>query len=92
VRRAAEKGIDISGLKVTDVTEVPGKGIVGNVNGSFVAVGNPELMKEFSCDCKEAYEISESDLHTAVCVSVGKEGLASVCVVDEVREDAVRSD
>ena len=91
VRRAAERGIDISKLKVTDVTEVPGKGIVGYVDGNFVAVGNLELMKEFGCDCKEAFAITENDTHTAVCVSVGKEGLASVCVVDEVREDALRA-
>ncbi|MCW4009066.1 MAG: cation-translocating P-type ATPase [Candidatus Bathyarchaeota archaeon] len=91
VRRAAEKGIDISKFAVTDVTEVPGKGIVGYVDGNFVAVGNPELMREFGCNCKEAYQISESDTHTAVCISVGKEGLASVCVVDEVREDAVHA-
>jgi Cd2+/Zn2+-exporting ATPase len=91
VRRAAERGIDLSKLKVTDVTEVPGKGIIGYVDGNFVAVGNVELMKDFGCDCKQAYEISESDTHTAVCVSVGKEGLASVCVVDEVREDALRA-
>jgi Cd2+/Zn2+-exporting ATPase len=91
VRRAAEAGIDLTKLKVTDVTEVPGKGIIGYVDGNFVAVGNPELMQEFGCDCKQAYEISESDTHTAVCVSVGKAGLASVCVVDEVREDALRA-
>jgi Cd2+/Zn2+-exporting ATPase len=91
VRKAVEKGVDISKLKVTDVTEVPGKGIVGYVNGNFVAVGNPELMKEFGCDCKLAYEISEGDTHTAVCVSVGKAGLASVCVIDEVREDAQKA-
>jgi Cd2+/Zn2+-exporting ATPase len=91
VRRAAEEGIDISKLKVADVTEVPGKGMVGNVNGNFVAVGNLELMKEFGCDCKEAFEITQNDTHTAICVSVGKEGLASVCVVDEVREDAVNA-
>jgi Cd2+/Zn2+-exporting ATPase len=91
VRRAAERGIDLSKLKVTDVTEVPGKGIIGYVDGNFVAVGNVELMKDLGCDCKQAYEISESDTHTAVCVSVGKEGLASVCVVDEVREDALRA-
>ncbi len=89
VRRATERGIDLSKLKVTDVTEVAGKGIVGNVNGNFVAVGNLELMNEFGCDCKEAFEITENDTHTAVCVSVGKEGLASVCVVDQVREDAL---
>jgi Cd2+/Zn2+-exporting ATPase len=91
VRRAAEAGIDLTKLKVTDVMEVPGKGIIGYVDGNFVAVGNPELMEEFGCDCKQAYEISESDIHTAVCVSVGKAGMASVCVVDEVREDALRA-
>jgi Cd2+/Zn2+-exporting ATPase len=91
VRGAAERGIDLSKLKVTDVTEVPGKGIVGYVDGNFVAVGNLELMKEFGCNCREAFAIHENDTHTAVCVSVGKEGLASVCVVDEVREDALKA-
>jgi Cd2+/Zn2+-exporting ATPase len=91
VRRAAERNIDIGKLVVTDVTEVPGKGIVGYVDGNFVAVGNLELMKEFGCDCREAFEITENDTHTAVCVSVGKEGTASVCVIDEVREDALRA-
>jgi Cd2+/Zn2+-exporting ATPase len=91
MRIAAERGIDLSKLKVTNVTEVPGKGIVGYVNDVFVAVGNPELMKEFNCNCKEAYSISENDTHTSVCISVAQQGLASVCVVDEIREDAVRS-
>ena len=91
VRIAAERGIDISKLKVTDVNEIPGKGIVGYVNDVFVAIGNPELMKEFGCNCKEAFVLGENDTHTSVCISVAKEGLASVCVVDEIREDAVRA-
>src|SRR3990170_9115575 len=48
-------------------------------------------MKDFGCDCREALEIRENDTHTAVCVSVGKAGLASVCMVDEVREDALKA-
>ena len=91
VRRARERGIDLSKFKVTDVAEIPGKGIVGNVDGSFVAVGNLELMKDFGCNCKEAFEITENDTHTTVCVSLGKEGLATVCVVDQVREDALKA-
>jgi len=91
VRRARERGIDLSKMKVTDVTEVPGKGIIGNVNGNFVAVGNLELMKQFNCNCTEAFAIDEADTHTSVCVSVGKEGLATVCVVDQVREDALKA-
>ena len=91
VRRAMEQNIDLSKVKVTDVVEVPGKGIVGLVNGKHVAIGNLEFMRELGCDCTEAFEISEGDVHTAVCVSVGKVGLAAVCVVDQVREDALRS-
>ena len=88
VRKALERGIDLGKFKVTDVTEIPGEGIVGFVDGIHVAVGNLKLMEELGCDCKQAFEITQGDVHTAVCVSVGKTGLAAVCVVDEVREDA----
>lgn len=89
VRKAMERGIDLSKVKVTDVVEVPGKGIVGLVNDKHVAIGNLEFMREMGCDCTEAFEITAGDTHTAVCVSVGKTGLAAVCVVDQVREDAL---
>jgi len=89
VRRAVERKIDLSKLKVTDVVEVPGKGIVGLVNDKHVAIGNLEFMNELGCDCTEAFEITSGDIHTAVCVSVAKQGLAAVCVVDEVRQDAL---
>jgi Cd2+/Zn2+-exporting ATPase len=91
VRKALERGIDLGKFKVTDVTEVPGEGIVGFVDGVHVAVGNLELMREQGCDCKQAFEVMEGDVHTSVCVSVGKMGLAGVCVVDEVRDDAERA-
>ena len=91
VRKALERGIDLKRFKVTDITEVPGEGIVGFVDGVHVAVGNLKLMEELGCDCDQAFEISQGDVHTAVCVSVGKMGLAAVCVVDEVRNDAERA-
>jgi Zn2+/Cd2+-exporting ATPase len=91
VRRALERGIDLSKVKVTDVVEVPGKGIVGLVNDKHVAIGNLEFMRELGCDCTEAFDFVSGDIHTAVCVSVGKVGLAAVCVVDQVREDALKA-
>jgi Cd2+/Zn2+-exporting ATPase len=91
VRKALERNLDLSKVKVTDVVEVPGKGIVGIVEGKQVAIGNLDFMKELGCDCTQAFEIAEGDVHTAVCVSVGKVGLAAVCVADQVREDALRS-
>ncbi len=74
VRKAIERGIDLSKVKVTDVLEVPGKGIVGIVNDKHVAIGNLELMRELGCDCTEAFEIIAGDTHTAVCISVGQDG------------------
>ena len=91
VRRAVERGADLAKFKVTDVAELPGEGIVGFVDGIHVAVGNLKLMNEQGCDCKEAFEINQGDVHTAVCVSVNKAGLAAVCMVDEVRDDAQRA-
>ena len=91
VRKAIERGLDISQFKVTDVTEIPGEGIVGFVDGVHVAVGNLKLMEGQGCDCKQAFEITQGDIHTSVCVSVGKTGLAAVCVVDAVRDDAERA-
>jgi Cd2+/Zn2+-exporting ATPase len=91
VRKAVERGVGLSKFSVVDVTEVPGEGIVGFVDGVHVAVGNLKLMEEQGCDCGEAFEVTHGDVHTAVCVSVGKTGLAAVCVVDEVRDDAERA-
>ena len=35
--------------------------------------------------------IDTADTHTSVCVSAGKQGFAALCVVDQVREDALRA-
>ncbi|MCL5948940.1 MAG: HAD-IC family P-type ATPase, partial [Candidatus Bathyarchaeota archaeon] len=91
VREAVERKIDLSKLKVTDVNEIPGKGIVGFVNGYHVAVGNMELLREYACDCSQIEEAYENEKHTAVCVAVQKAGIASICLIDDVRKDAVEA-
>jgi Cd2+/Zn2+-exporting ATPase len=91
VKKALERHLNFSRLKVTEVKEVPGKGIVGYVEGNHVAVGNMELMEEYGCDCEQIKGFSENDKHTAVCVSVERAGAASVCVMDDVRIDAIEA-
>jgi len=91
IKKAGESHMDVSKFKVTDVMEVPGKGIVGYVNGAHVAVGNTELMKEYGCDCERLEQLPENDGHTSVCVSISRAGAASVCVVDDLRNDAVEA-
>lgn len=91
VRKTVEEGLDLSKLEVEDVEEIPGKGMVGYVNGAHVAVGNMELMKQYGCDCGQIDRIYENEEHTVICVSVEKTGIASICLMDDVRKDAVEA-
>ena len=91
VRKAKERNLNYSDLKVEEVEEVPGKGMAGYVDGVHVVVGNMELMKLHDCNCEQISENYESDKHTAVCVSMAKTGVASFCVLDEVRDDAAEA-
>jgi Cd2+/Zn2+-exporting ATPase len=88
VRKAKDRNLDYSGLKVKNVQEVPGKGVFGDVDGVHVVVGNMELMKQHGCNCDQVSENYEKEKHTAVCVSMDKMAVASYCVMDKVREDA----
>jgi len=91
VRKAAERKFDLSKLQVTEVEEIPGKGMVGYVNGAHVAVGNMELMNEYGCNCQKIEMMYSNEKHTAVCVSIEKSGTATFCVLDEVRQDAIKA-
>ena len=91
VRKATERNLDFSKLKVTEVKEVPGKGLIGYVDDAHVAVGNMELMEENVCNCDQISEIYENDEHTFMCVSIDRSAVATICVTDEVRNDAVET-
>jgi len=41
-------------------------------------------MKQFDCNCSEAFAIDEADTHTSVCVSVGKEGLRQFALLTKL--------
>jgi Cd2+/Zn2+-exporting ATPase len=91
VKKAKERNLNYDELEVTDVEEIPGKGVAGYVEGVHVVVGNMELMKQHDCSCEQISENYESEKHTAVCVSMDKTAVASFCVMDEVREDAAET-
>lgn len=91
LRKATERNLDFSKLKVSDVKEIPGKGVVGYVDGFHVVVGNMELMKQYDCNCERIGRVYENEKHTAVCVSIDKSAVASFCIMDEVRDDAAKA-
>jgi Cd2+/Zn2+-exporting ATPase len=91
VRKAVERNLDFSKLEVKEVKEVPGKGLIGYVDDAHVAVGNMELMEENVCNCDQIAEIYGNDEHTFMCVSIDRSAVATICVTDEVRNDAAET-
>jgi len=91
IRKAAERNLDFSKLEVREVKEVPGKGLIGYVDDAHVAVGNMQLMEENVCNCDQIADTYENDEHTFMCVSIDRSAVATICVTDEVRNDAVET-
>jgi len=91
VRKAIEQNLPFNKLKVKNVEEIPGKGIVGHVNDVQVVVGNMELMQQYSCNCEKITTFYENEKHTVVCISLNQVGEASVCLIDDVRRDAIEA-
>ncbi|MEM0172338.1 MAG: cation-translocating P-type ATPase [Thermoproteota archaeon] len=91
VKKATEQRLPFNNLKVKDVEEIPGKGIVGYVNGTQVVIGNVDLMQQYSCNYEKIAPFYESEKHTFVCIAINKVCEASVCFIDDVRKDAVEA-
>ncbi len=91
VKRASEQNLNFKDLKVKNLMEIPGKGVVGDIDGSHVIVGNMELMNQYRCNCEKIRDVYENEEHTAVCVSIDKSAVAAMCVIDEVRSDAAKT-
>jgi Zn2+/Cd2+-exporting ATPase len=88
VKKAREERLDFEDLEVKDVTEFPGKGVMGTVDDVHVIVGNLELMQELNCNFENVRAFYEEEAHTAVAVALDKRTIASICIMDEVRSDA----
>jgi len=91
VKEATAQKLPFNSLKVKDVEEIPGKGVVGNVNGAQVVIGNMDLMQQYSCNCEKITAFYENEKHTFVCISINKIGEAFICLIDGVRRDATEA-
>ncbi len=92
VRNAMAKGLDIPATRAEEVTEIPGKGVAGLVNGRKVAVGNTELMRESLAQLgSDLDETTKCDLHSRICVSIDGAFAATICLEDKAREDAAEA-
>ncbi len=80
--KASQEGLTVEGLKVSEFREIPGKGILGKVNGIPVAIGGVQLMKELR---KEVEQYGDS--HMKVYILIGDRLGASLCISDKLRDE-----
>ena len=89
VRKATEQGLEFRHFDVSEVREVPGKGIVGKVDGCNVCVGSEDFLREQGCEMESVN--GENEKHTRVYVSIDQCAPPGFCLMDEVRSDATEA-
>ena len=76
---------DDNEVTVTDVTEIPGMGLKGRVNGNEIAVGSPKLMKKINVD----YDVQLDTIpYTTIVVAFNQKYAGHFIIADEIKEDA----
>ncbi len=82
---ADEQKLDWKGATVTEVKEIAGHGLTGQVNGQPIMVGNTKLLNKF----KIAYPPAlDAEVDTIAIVAVGGKYAGFVTIADEIKPDA----
>ncbi|MGP5394938.1 heavy metal translocating P-type ATPase [Arthrobacter rhombi] len=89
---ARDEGVGPEGIPGA-VTPVPGKGIVSEVDGQRVLIGNPALLEEYGitndAGSSDAAEALAAAGKTPMIVAVDGRVIGIVAVADQLREDSV---
>jgi Cd2+/Zn2+-exporting ATPase len=89
IRKAKEEKINLEDFRVENITEIPGKGMIADVNGRTIAVGGIEMLEESKIVLDRGQ--IDSDPHTKVFVIIEKSLAAKLCLSDQIRIDAVKA-
>ena len=76
-------GKEINNKKIIDIKEVPGKGILANIEGKNVLIGNEKLMQENNIDYKKIEEIG-----TILYMSIDNTFAGSILISDKIKKDS----
>ncbi len=84
--RAEAKARGLSYAEISSITELPGFGISGELDGKYVYAGNLRLMEEKSISVPECHK--ESSAGTEVFISFGEIYLGKIIISDVIKSDA----
>ena len=79
-------GQDIDRSRVTDIVDMPGKGVSAKVNGTEVVVGNTRLMEQLGIACEEVYAVG-----TTVHVALDGEYAGYITISDTVKPESAQA-
>ena len=84
VKTAYGKEVDKS--RISNTKELSGRGILANIDGKDVLVGNDKLMSEYEIDYQKC-----SDIGTILYVAVDKVFAGYILISDTVKEDSIKA-
>ena len=79
-------GMDIDRSRVTDVEDIPGKGVIAKVDGTPVAVGNIKLMQSLGLDVPDT-----DTAGTIVHVAIDSEYAGLITISDVVKPESAQA-
>ncbi len=85
LKYADKQKIDWKKAAVTEIKEIAGHGLTGQVNGKPVMVGNTKLLEKFKVTYPPALD---AEVDTIAVVSVGGKYAGFVTIADEIKPDA----
>lgn len=81
-------GDSLGNATATNVEEIAGHGLKGNVDGKEVLAGNLKLMKKFNISYPSEVE---KEVYTIVVVAIGNKYAGYITIADEIKEDAAQA-
>ncbi len=75
-------------VNLTEVEEVPGHGLKGNVDGKVLLVGNFKLLDKFNID----YDINPNGIvYTTIAIALDNRFVGFITIADSIKEDAAQT-
>ena len=76
-------GKEINNKKIIDIKELPGKGILANIEGKNVLIGNEKLMQENNINYKKLEEVG-----TILYMSIDNSFAGAILISDKIKKDS----
>jgi len=88
IKKAYDKEIDVS--KVKSIEDIPGHGIIANINDGKICVGNLKLMNREKIEVldKHKQEIEEDKASTIVYVAANNIYVGYIVIEDQIKEES----